>query len=283
MKIYILPVKSELYRRPKINPFVEHSEGFNCETDFLSFLKSHESLITNNPSEADWHYLPVYWSYWQLSNDYGRSGREEMSNYLKSLVLDESKTFTISEADDEPSFGLNIKVFSGNTDNFGWTPIPILTLPHALPKVLPDKKYLSNFVGNLKGWPIRETMKKVLEGREDVKIIQNKKGEDLFVNTVLESYTTLCPRGSAKGSYRFYESMQLGVVPIMISDSDFRPFKKQINWDSFSYYVSNPLVLPNLLDSLDIEDLKKKGEIAKANWDILSEQTWCSFVLEELG
>lgn len=283
MKIYILPVDSKYFKRPKINPFCAHSDGYNIETGFYNYLIEHPDLITFDKSRANYHYLPIYWSYWQLSNDYGRSGREEMSKYVKSVVVDPERTFTVTEADWEPNFGVDMKVFSGNTTDNGWIATPLITLAHPLPKILPDKKYVSSFVGNIGKWPLRVEMKDKIN-MTGVKIIQSKKGEELFVNTILESYTTLCPRGSALSSYRFYESMQLGVSPIMISDYDFRPFPDKIPWNDFSYFVDSIDKLEKLLWSINLVEptvLENRGLLAKIYWETLRNK-WPEFVLEKL-
>lgn len=281
MKIYILPVEGRYFNPPKIRAWCEHSPNFTAETDFYNFIRNSE-YVTRNPDEADWHYLPMMWSYWQLANNYGRDNRPQMEQYLKTIVKAPEKTFTISEADWEPNFEIKMKVFSANTTDNGWTAIPLMTLPHKLPDVIPQKEILASFVGNVSNWPMRLMMNEVLRNREDTFIVQSKKGEELFVKTMLMSYTALCPRGSALGSYRFYEAMQLGVVPIMISDYDFRPFKDKINWDEFSYFLSSPEKLPVLLDSLDKDDLLIKGKLAQHTWDRLSNQGWCRMVMEYL-
>ena len=286
MKIYLLPVEKQA--TPRINPFVSHSQGFNVETEFLKFLFE-SNLITQNLHEADFHYLPIFWSHWQLANNYGKDNRDEMQSLLNSTILDDKKTFTVSEADNEPGFEIGeTKVFSGNQtvgyNGHIWTAIPIVTLPHRVPTVLPAKKYLSNFVGTLGPWPIRQDMYNRLKDREDTKFIINGKGEEQFVNAILESWTTLCPRGSALGSYRFYESMQLGVTPIMIADEDFRPFKNKINWTACSYYAADMDKTIPYLNSNEFKDKKGlaiTGSNAKDVWDLLY-ANWPKWILELL-
>lgn len=162
-----------------------------------------------------------------------------------------------------------------------WIPIPLMTLPHQLPTVLSDKRYLTNFVGSFGTHPIRKQMAEVLKDRIDIKIIQNKKGEGLFVDTILQSYSTLCPRGTALGSYRFYETMQLGVVPIMISDVDFRPFPDKVDWNICSYYFDSVDKLPEFFKTTPYGELESKGVNAKYVWERLFEM-WPEYVLEEL-
>jgi len=279
-EIYILPVKEE--PQPRIRPWPRHSVGFTMEIDFYNFLKS-SNITVGVPELADWHYLPINWSYWLLNHDYGRNGREEMQKYIDSVIIDDSKTFTVSEAGGLPaSFNIGrMLVFSANQMTNGETPIPLMTLPHKFPEVFPDKKWLASFVGSM-NHPIRKEMKEVLKDRGDVLIMESKKGEELFVNTIMSSYSSLCPRGTSYSSYRFYESMQLGVVPIMISDVDFRPFPEHIEWDAISYWVDSPAKLPALLSNLSRKQLLRKGLIAQVIWNTLTNHGWCRTLLEYL-
>lgn len=281
MKIYIINVDNKYQLPPrKIRAWPEHSIGFNVEIAFLDFLLK-SNFVTKNPDEADWHYLPLMWSYWQLSNNYGRDNRSELQRYLDKIILDDYTTFTVSEADNEPGFDIGrTVVFSANQKD-GWIPIPIITLPHQVPGKLPKKKYLSNFVGTVKPWHVRVEMQKLLENRTDVKIEYSKKGESKFVNTILESYSTLCPRGSALSSYRFYETMQLGVVPIMIADYDMRPFPDRIDWESCSYFINDVKQLPVILDNFYVAELEGKGNNAKEIWNDLF-KNWPDYVLDIL-
>lgn len=283
MKTYIIPVDDKYYKQPKINPFAYHSQNYNCELDFHKFIQNKE--LTSDPDEAKWHYLPLYWSYWQLNNNYGRDNREELKKYLDSIVIDYSKTFTISEADHLPDTEFGFKVFSANTPNQGWTTIPELTLPHKLPDVLPEKKHLASFVGSFRTQPIRKVMRDLLSNKEGIHIEQSEhvNSEELFVNTILESYASLCPRGSAMASYRFYESMQLGVCPIMISEVDMRPFKDRIDWNECSYWVQYVNDLPEFISKLDKNDLLEKGKKASELWNRLFNGYWRELVMEELN
>lgn len=281
MKIYILPVNEQ--SKPKIRPWPEHSAGFTMEIDFLNFLRI-SGLTTIVLKEADWHYLPINWTFWLLSNDYGRANREEMQAYINKAVIDDSKTFTITEAGLTPAnFEVGeMRVFSANQSTKGEIPIPLLSLPHKFPRPLPEKKYLANFVGSIKHWPMRREMNELLKDRKDINIVERKKGEEFFVDAILSSYATLCPRGSADSSYRFYESMQLGVVPIMINEVDFRPFPGKIDWDSCTYFVDSPSKIPLLLSMASRKELLHKGFLSQMIWRYLTDYGWCRMVLDYL-
>lgn len=269
---------------PSINPFCIHSHMYNCELAFHNFVINYPEL-TDNPDEADWHYLPLYWSYWQLNNDYGRQNRDELKEYLNKLIIDPKKTFTVSEADGEPHFEIPMEVLTANTPNPTWKIIPEITSPHQVPKELPEKKYLASFIGSFKTHPIRPAMQKALRIKEGVFINRSEHAgaEQMFVKGVLESYATLCPRGSAMASYRFWESMQLGVCPIMVSLVDMRPFPNEIDWKSCSYWVDDVNKLPNLIDSLDKAQLVQMGKKAQEVWwSLYKDNNWCNLALKLL-
>jgi hypothetical protein len=48
------------------------------------------------------------------------------------------------------------------------------------------------------------------------------------------SLFTLCPRGNACWSFRVFESILCGSVPVILSDSYLKPFSEFIPWDYFS-------------------------------------------------
>jgi len=130
----------------------------------------------------------------------------------------------------------------------------------------------------------RIRMSEALEGRTDCRIEHTNLGPDEFAQNILRSYMALAPRGQGMQSYRFYEAMQLGTVPLYLSDVDCRPFKKWIDWDSCSLYRDTTEGLGYYLDSLDKEKLLEMGHWASIVYrDELSYGQWCKYVIKELG
>ena len=84
-------------------------------------------------------------------------------------------------------------------------------------------------------------------------------------------------------SFRFYEAMQLGTVPLYLSDVDCRPFKKWIDWDECSLYRDTTEGLGEYLDSLDKKQLLDMGHWASIIYrEELAYGQWCRYVIEEL-
>ena len=296
MKIYILPVDEKLqpthqnYVWPPQNNRLGEDRG--VEQDFLQWINSHPELLVDNPSDADWLYLPIFWNrvFINIPDEEGHwgGGVELLSEHVYNALQYEMPVFTISEADE---FDLHPQIdwedltmfISSRRGNKGIN-IPLLSASHILPEVIPEKKYLASFVGSLITDGAREMMQDKLSGRDDCWVEHGGNGEEYFVNLMLESYIALCPRGKAAQSYRFYEAMQLGVVPLYISDEDCRPFRNWIDWDICSFWLTKADNISEYLDALNHKGkLLRMGCLAKYTYDeFLGYGKWCRFVVKEL-
>jgi hypothetical protein len=278
LKIYILPVASIV--KPLSQPYAypSHNEDYGVEQDFLIWLEKQSHLLTNNPTEADWHYLPVYWTRWHLNHNFAANGEGivELQHYVDQVLLDDAKTFTITQFDGGTllKLGKTLEFTAARTINQG-IDIPILCSPHKKPIFPIAKKYKGSFNGSFSTHPIRQEMKIAFEEDPNLKIGGNLPtrfykrwllGKQFNLNT-LASYIALCPRGTSCNSFRFFEAMQLGVAPCLIGDQDVRPFQKFIDWDSMSYYVSTVEELKQLLKNLNQKEALEKSKKAYQFWE----------------
>ena len=284
MKIYILSVKYQFQPRTQPFKYPKHNRNFGVEQDFLKYLLKHKELTVGSSATADWHYLPIYWTRWHLNHNYGKSGLSELQREVNRLILDDSKTFTICQYDDGPLVDLGAtSIFLASRKNAEGIDIPLLCAAHRKPLFKPSKKYLASFMGRLSNHPLRQQMAEFLRDREDVYVYDGIKATRYFVHRTLESYIALCPRGYGGGSFRFFEAMQLGVVPFLIGDLDTRSFKKFINWNELSLFSQSASEINDILDSLRKADLRLMGEKAAEFWEKeLTYQKWCKYVFKEL-
>jgi glycosyltransferase involved in cell wall biosynthesis len=58
-----------------------------------------------------------------------------------------------------------------------------------------------------------------------------------FLDTTVSSRFTLCPRGYGPASFRLYEAMQLGSVPVYISDNHVLPWSDELDWEEFCVVI----------------------------------------------
>jgi hypothetical protein len=285
MKIYILPVHQTLQPSSTWFLFPPHNDDYGMEQDFLKFLHENNHLTTNKPQEADFHYLPVYWSRWILNHNWGLKDLDLLQLYVNQAILDDSKTFTVCH------LSLGTKVHLGRTVIF-WASrntktaidIPLICKPHITPSRLPEKKYSVSFVGLLSNHPWRRVMATSLKDVADAYVFDGSKEVEFFIEKVLESYITLCPRGVGGSSFRFFEVMQLGGVPFLIGDLDTRPFKKYINWNDYSLFTNSPEQVVKIVQTCKNAELLAMGrECAKLWEECLTYGKWCSYVLKELS
>lgn len=284
MKIHIL--KTSHGTRPDTQAFKYplHNADYGVEQDFLDYLQKNRHLTTEDASEACWHYLPIYWTRWHLNHGYGNSGLAELQYQIDSSILDDAKTFTVCQYDDGPlaEVGKTVLFLSSRKAASG-IDIPLLSTAHRKPFFRRRKKYLASFTGRLDTHRLRQEMSEALKGRPDVYLYDGNKGPNFFVDAMLHSHLALCPRGYGGSSFRLYEAMQLGTVPLLVGDIDTRPFRKFLAWDRFSFYAPTVAGIGPILDRCNIPDLREMASQAMLTYRAdLCFGKWCKFVLKEL-
>jgi hypothetical protein len=294
LKIFILDVPALLQPEKQSFQYPAHNKDYGIEQDFYIWLKKQKNIVTDDPSLAEWHYLPVYWTRWHINHNFAAHGEglDQLQQELDKTVIDDAKTFTITQFDGGTliNTGKATIFTAARTINTG-IDIPILCSPHRKAPLPVKKRYLASFNGSFSTHPIRTEIEKRFVANPEV-LVQGgiptrfyKRwlwAKNYNLNT-MASYVALCPRGTSCNSFRFFEAMQLGVAPCLIGDVDARPFKKFIPWDEISYYVSSVDELENLLQKLDKKEAIEKGKKAYQYWkNELYYQKWCKYVLMEL-
>ena len=295
MKIYLYKVDDKLQpdHQNYIWPPQNQKQDRGVEQDFYEWSILQDDLLTDDLGEADYIYLPIFWNRFYINtpdaDGHWGGGTDKLNEQVSEVLRYGIPVFTISEADEfilhpQINWGDMIMFISSRRGDKG-IDIPLLSASHDLPSKIPDKKYLASFVGSLGTDGTRTAMQEALKDREDCWIEHAGKGSEYFVNLMLSSYIALCPRGTGGQSFRFYEAMQLGVVPLYISDVDCRPFKNWIDWNLCSIYFSSPNKLSFWMDFYDNDKilLKNLGDNAKFTYDnFLAYRKWCKFVIKEL-
>jgi len=86
-----------------------------------------------------------------------------------------------------------------------------------------------------------------------------------FLEKIAEAKFIFAPRGMGSSSFRLYQALMVGSVPIVTSMQDY-PFADKVDWDSFSIRGNLP-DLNKLIDKsqrIDFDEYSKKG---KEFWD----------------
>ena len=284
MKIKILKVDKKFRPKSTWIKFPKHNNDYGVEQDFYDFLKSNEDLLTTDENIADYHFLPIYWTRYFLNNNYGDVDLFKLQNEIMEYVIDPKKTLIICQYADGPLIdtkGMHV-FLSSRPINGGAEDIPLISAKHNIPNRV-NKEYLACFRGRYETSPYRKMMFDTLTGRNAILLSNRTVSSKRFVKEISASYISLCPRGHGGNSFRFYESMQLGVVPLLFGDIDTRPFKSQINWQDCSIFAANENELMNIFNNLSLEKLTMMGEHAqKVFYEKLNFNMWPQLLIKEL-
>lgn len=87
-----------------------------------------------------------------------------------------------------------------------------------------------------------------------------------YIDVSKASKFMLCPRGQGVSSYRFFEAMELGIAPVLISDACVLP--SGVDWDSFMINVPENKVkdIVSILKEREPES-ESLGRLAREAWE----------------
>lgn len=229
------------------------------EEYFMNYYK-------NNNISSDYIYLPIIWTNFYISRDFGNSDMTDLQDFLNNLDKTK-KYFTIIQYDDgilQNIEDLDILVFGqgggGNKivpdKNLGY-PIPLICNPNPFRNINIQKDILCSFVGVIEGrHRIREKIKSLYSNDF---IIKSSVGYNEFTNIMERSIFSLCPRGYGATSYRICESLQHSSIPIYIYDKPWIPWKNEFDFNDIGILIHEneiPNIL-NIIKSKTENDIKK--------------------------
>lgn len=100
-----------------------------------------------------------------------------------------------------------------------------------------------------------------------------QKHRELFINALRKSFLTLCPAGTGKNSIRFFETLSMGRIPVLISDNCVLPFENEINYDDFIIRIDekdagvSSQIIEKWLTENSFEQIKEKCKKARSVWE----------------
>jgi len=237
----------------------------------------HDYFYKNNIS-SEYNYIPIQWTNYYVKNNYGKD-LDEVNNFLDKFIDKSKKYFTVVQYAGGPLVELDNTLIFSMGGSFS-TPIKKGSKVIPLPLIYQTKKYLDTnhnkkYMGSYVGRPthkIRIKLEKKLSKEKSffIKNIDNMSSEisidnqDIFKRTMLASYFSICPRGFGPTSFRLYESIANGVVPVYISNNHFLPFEEKIDWNNFSIILKPQSInkIPKLL----------KSKIDNGSYDVMKKE-----------
>ena len=246
----LFKIFAEFRQPPKWPNYPPYKEGDYLEERFIKYFQE-EGPKTKR------YFIPVSWSSTYINNNDAPQLR--LQEALSSLRQDE-EYFMVGVHDDAPRETLppnTIKFLAGgNKADSNSIPIPVVInkIPQRYMKTLNyEKTLLASFIGSMTH-PIRQELYEKQKGKPGVTFqikhwsphvpeeqLQN------FLTVSAQSSFVLCPRGYAPTSCRLYETMQLGAVPVYISDRFWLPWADELDWESICIFINR-----NEIDYLDL-------------------------------
>eukprot|EP00668_Euglena_longa_P015987 GGOE01020183.1.p1 GENE.GGOE01020183.1~~GGOE01020183.1.p1 ORF type:complete len:430 (-),score=84.51 GGOE01020183.1:126-1415(-) len=160
----------------------------------------------------------------------------------------------------------NLLVLAAN--GYGHVPIPLVasrTLPLSTPRSRPIPL---SWCGRT--WPgVRERMRQMLAARRFP--FQEHHGSD-WAAVVAASKFTLCPRGNGRTSFRLFEALQLGTIPVYIwDDCPWLPFQRAVDWSRLAILLDlrNLSWLPAIVKTMTLaqqESMRQYGQTLRGEF-----------------
>jgi hypothetical protein len=265
---------SPLFYVPNKDTYPPFKNGLYLEEYFLEYMKKN-NLTHDSQGRL---YLPILWTNFQIEGWFN-ARKAEMQSILDEYIAN-TKTmdnqnnkgyFTVVQYDDGPLLKLpeNTLVYGACS---GTIPIPLIyqdinnTLDTKYNKFLEcnqnidARNILCSFVGTNTNY-VRQTIFNTLG--KNSKFILNYTNNwsasvDIgkqynFIDTTLKSKFALAPRGYGRSSFRFFEIIKLGAIPVYVwNDIEWLPYKDHIDYSEFSVSINVADIgkLPEILESI---------------------------------
>jgi len=210
----------------------------------MIFEEYFKNNFLNLNHQSDRIYLPILWTNFYISRNYGNSDMSDIQLFLDNLPRDK-KYFTIVQWDDgilNDLKDLDIKIYSSG--GVGDYAIPLINRPHDM--INRDRDIFASFIGVINGrHRIRERLRDSLTNKDGY-FISETCGFTKFKEVMERSIFSLCPRGYGKTSFRINESLNLGSIPVYIYDDPWIPFNDLVDFEEYGI-----LIPENEIDNID--------------------------------
>ena len=226
----------------------------------------YQKWVENRPSGIRRQYLPIFWTH-QYTRRVAKIKRMQqfINTINRSLV---GPAFTIVQhADGIFQNKVPERVLVFGAGGVGDIPIPLI---YEMPASKPAPRItFAHFSGGFGRYndrtKVRSKMLLTLKNHEGFAIHNSLKGNQPVHETMQQCVFALCPRGFGKTSFRLYEAMFYGAIPVYIYDDPWLPYTDILNWSEFSVqcHISDIGRLPDILRNHTDADIRRKQQRLK--------------------
>jgi len=253
-----------IYETPDV--FLTKTNHENPPHNKIIFEEYFYNWFINNNITTDRVYLPIFWTNYNISRNFGSDDMSDIKIFLSNLDKNK-KYFTIVQYADgilQNIDELDIKIFGCgggglmtiSDKNIGY-PTPLVCQPNPNINVNKNRDILCSFVGVIRGrHKVREKMQQLLKGNGF--LISERLTYNKFTDIMERSIFSLCPRGYGKTSFRICESLQHQSIPIYIYDTPWIPFKDVFDFNEIGILIHESDInkIPDIIKNKTSEDIK---------------------------
>ena len=253
-----------LLRPPaRFSAYPPYHIGDYLEEYFYKFYINNKQEFNN----TGFTYIPIFWT--NIYNNH--ENRHLIQQYLD--ILPPAKYFTVSQHDDAVTERLPLGTVSFEAGgNKNGIPVPLICSELNEPLLSSQKNILCSFVGSVISGSLRERIYHQLKDDSEIYFspqnwtsqVQPSRLRE-FIDITKRSVFSLCPRGYGAQSFRLYEVMQLGSIPVIIYDKEWFPFCGKIDWNEFSVlvHVSKLANIKDIIKSIPEEKIQQMIQVGK--------------------
>ena len=273
--------------RPKwYSEYPPHQEDEELiEEFFFQFIKKGQKK--GNSKKI--YYIPIFWTNYFMTKNYGKNIRF-LKIFIKffNFFTKKLKKFTIVQFAGGTKVPLeNTIIFSSAGSHLSdigknslYIPIPLISKSHSQVSV-ENKKYKVGFVGR-DTHTCRQDLAQQLSGMKDykIKIVDDYNNISEFEDIMNNSIFSLCPRGTSPTSFRLYEALESGSIPIYVSDEHWLPFNDFLEWEEFCILLKPdeiskiPFIVDNIIKESKHLEMITKGKKAHENYFTLEKTSY---------
>lgn len=255
----MLPVPASF--QPKSHTYAGFS-GPWIEQYFYKYWLRHGKNFSERFSRI---YVPIFWTDYYVRSK-NQNPKQELQEFLNNSLDPRKNYFTVVQNDLGilESTPKNLLVFSAG----GTGDVPIPLLKGTIPYRNKPKKWLCSFMGSTDTEQGHfNTRKLMCEALKNEPLFFWSKGSlKDFYKITQESVFTLCPRGFGPTSFRLYESMALGSIPVYVwHNTRWLPFSEQIDWEKLAIIIPIEQIrkLPEILNNHSPELIRERQRYIK--------------------
>lgn len=220
------------------------------------------NYVTKNNIETNRIILPIFWTNYYISKNYGTLNMQDLQEFISSLDKTK-KYYTIVQWDDcilQELGDIDIKIFcQGGYGRYQEKCYPIpLNCCTLMNLSINQKDIFCSFMGVINGrHRIREKLKSVLSCNKEY-FISDSTQYNSFSDIMNRSIFSLCPRGYGQTSFRICEALQRQSIPVYVYDIPLIPFNDIINFNDYGILIEENQIenIDSILTSISEEKIK---------------------------